>query len=119
MPTWFNESMMENHMHTHIRALLAGLCLALGTQVGHADANWPTKPVTIVLPSTAGAASDVLTRAVAAELAKMTGQSFIIDNRPGAAGVIALQKLKQSAPDGYTLGYGNINNLAVNPALFR
>lgn len=101
-------------------ALIGCLGLMFGTQYSHAaDSIWPTKTVTIVLPSTAGAASDVLTRAVAAELAKITGQAFIIDNRPGGAGVLALSKLKHSAPDGYTLSYGNINNLAVNPALFK
>jgi len=84
-----------------------------------AETAWPTKPVTLVLPATAGAASDVLTRAVAAELSKVTNQTFIIDNRPGAAGAIALSNLKRSAPDGYTLSYGNINNLAINPALFK
>ncbi|CAM3867573.1 Bug family tripartite tricarboxylate transporter substrate binding protein [Bordetella tumulicola] len=107
-------------MTLKVRILFGFLNLALGISCSYAaDLAWPTKTVTIVLPSTPGAASDVLTRAVAAELAKITGQSFIIDNKPGAAGAIALSNLKQSAPDGYTLSYGNINNLAVNPALFK
>jgi len=101
-------------------AFIAALGVISSLQYSHAtETAWPTKAVTIVLPSTPGAASDVLTRAVAAELAKITGQSFIIENRPGAAGAIALSHLKRSAPDGYTLSYGNINNLAINPALFK
>ncbi len=107
-------------MNHKICALIAFTSVISGLQYSHAaEATWPTKPVTIVLPSTAGAASDVLTRVIATEMAKITGQSFIIENKPGAAGAIALSDLKRSAPDGYTLSYGNINNLAINPALFR
>ncbi len=107
-------------MSKKIRALIASLSVLFCMGNSHAaDAAWPTKRVTIILPSAPGSASDVLTRAIASELAKNTGQSFVIDNRPGAAGMIALSALKQSTPDGYTLSYGNINNLAVNPALFK
>ncbi|MFD4840950.1 Bug family tripartite tricarboxylate transporter substrate binding protein [Achromobacter sp. NPDC058515] len=107
-------------MSHKICAFIALLSLILGMHGSlAAETAWPTKPVTIVLPATAGAASDVLTRAVAAELTKITGQSFIIENRPGAAGGIALSNLKRSAPDGHTLSYGNINNLAINPTLFK
>lgn len=119
MPT---RPLLRFRLHPRLLASLALACttLAAGLPAAHAaDALWPTKTVTIVLPSTPGAASDVLTRAVAAELARLTGQAFVIDNKPGAAGAIALAKLKNAAPDGYTLSYGNINNLAVNPALFK
>lgn len=107
-------------MSRKISAFIAslGVLVCVGNSQA-ADASWPTKRVTIILPSAPGSASDVLTRAIASELARRTGQSFVIDNRPGAAGMIALAALKQAAPDGYTLSYGNINNLAVNPALFK
>lgn len=104
-------------MNHTICAFAISLGLISGSHA--AEATWPTESVTLVLPSTPGAASDVLTRAIATELAKITGQSFIIDNKPGAAGAIALSNLKRSAPDGYTLSYGNINNLAINPSLFK
>lgn len=107
-------------MNQYICAFIASVSVISGLQYSHAaEVTWPTKPVTIVLPSTAGAASDVLTRAIAAEMAKITDQTFIIENKPGAAGAIALSNLKRSAPDGYTLSYGNINNLAINPSLFK
>ncbi|WP_354683462.1 tripartite tricarboxylate transporter substrate binding protein [Cupriavidus necator] len=85
---------------------------------GAADNAWPQKPVTVIVASAAGGSADVLTRVVLTHLAKETHANFVVDNRPGAAGNIGMAQVKRAAPDGYTLGYGNINTLAINPALF-
>ncbi|MES1149243.1 MAG: tripartite tricarboxylate transporter substrate-binding protein, partial [Bradyrhizobium guangdongense] len=65
--------------------------------------NFPSKPVHILVPYAAGGAVDVLARTLAAALARSWGQQPVIDNRPGAGGIIASQALTQAAPDGYTL----------------
>ncbi|CAG2134473.1 hypothetical protein LMG31506_01390 [Cupriavidus yeoncheonensis] len=83
-----------------------------------ADNPWPQKPVTVIVASAAGGSADVLTRVVLTHLARETHANFVVDNRPGAAGNIGMAQVKRAAPDGYTLGYGNINTLAINPALF-
>src|SRR4051812_21247406 len=88
--------------HEFIRALLAGTLFALlGTQA-HAQA-FPNKPVHILVPYAAGGAVDVLARTVSQSLSKIWGQQPVVENRPGAGGIIASQALTQSAPDGYTL----------------
>jgi tripartite-type tricarboxylate transporter receptor subunit TctC len=85
---------------------------------GAVETNWPTRPVTVIVPAAAGGGADVLTRIVTGHLTKLSGQSFIIDNKPGAAGGIGLSQLKRAARDGYTVAYGNLNTMAINPSLF-
>lgn len=96
--------------------LIAGL--ALGT-VGNASAqDFPTKPIRIVVPYTPGGATDNLARLCAQELTKAWGQPVIVDNRPGASGIIASQFVAEAAPDGYTLLLGTSTQLATNVALY-
>lgn len=69
--------------------------------------DWPTRTVTIVVPLGAGSSSDIMARTVAEQLSKQLGQSFIVENRPGAGGTIGANAVAKSAPDGYTvLAYG-------------
>jgi tripartite-type tricarboxylate transporter receptor subunit TctC len=84
-----------------------------------ATTDWPKRPVTVIIASAAGGSADVLSRIVLNHVAQDMGGNFIVENRPGAAGNIGMGLVKRAAPDGYTLGYGNINTLAVNPALFK
>lgn len=65
--------------------------------------SWPSKPVRVLVPYAAGGAVDVLARTLGQALAKPWGQQLVVDNRPGAGGIIASQALIQSAPDGTTL----------------
>nr|WP_085947657.1 tripartite tricarboxylate transporter substrate binding protein [Achromobacter piechaudii] len=80
---------------------------------------YPDKPITFVVPSAAGGSPDVLSRLITTQIAKDTGATMVIENRPGAAGNIGIALVKRAAPDGYTVGYGNINTLAVNRSLFK
>jgi tripartite-type tricarboxylate transporter receptor subunit TctC len=66
--------------------------------------SWPVKPVRVIVPFVPGGTADTLGRITAARLADNLGQSFVIDNRAGAGGVIGTELLARSAPDGYTLG---------------
>src|SRR5262245_16206579 len=83
-----------------IAAALVALALAGGA---HAQDRWPTKPIRMVVPFTPGAASDVLGRIVGQRLSEIYGQQIVIDNRPGAGGLIGSELVKHAAPDGYTL----------------
>jgi tripartite-type tricarboxylate transporter receptor subunit TctC len=80
--------------------------------------EFPTRPVTIVVPSTAGGGTDIISRIVGDQLSKQLGQAFIIDDRPGAGTVIGTVAAANAAADGYTLVAGLNANMAVNPSLF-
>ena len=88
-----------------INKLLGGLVLAILQLIlgGTAMAQYPDKPIRIILPFASGQGTDVATRLVMAEVSKKLGQAIIIDNRPGAGGVIAIQAVQKAAPDGYTI----------------
>jgi len=81
----------------------------------HAQAAWPQKPIRLVVPFAPGGSSEVVARSVAGELTKQLGQSVFVENKPGGAGVIAMQEVAKAGPDGYTLILGHVGTLAVNP----
>ena len=81
-------------------------------------AAYPEKAVTLVVAFTPGGPSDVLARIVGKKLSEIRGQSFVIDNRPGAGGNIAAELVARAAPDGYTLLMGNNSILATNASLY-
>lgn len=80
--------------------------------------NYPAKTIRLVLPFTAGSAVDVLARLYGQKVAENWGQQVLVDNRIGAAGIIGMEAIAKSAPDGYTLGMGNLATLAINPNLY-
>jgi tripartite-type tricarboxylate transporter receptor subunit TctC len=80
--------------------------------------TYPSKPIKIVVPFAAGGTTDLLARAVGAELQKSMGQSVIIDNRPGAGGNIGADVVAKSPPDGYTLLMGTVGTHAINQSLY-
>jgi len=94
---------------------LASMAL-LALDSGHAHAaTWPEKPITVIVPASAGSSLDQNVRRVTEEMAKLLKQAIVIDNRPGSGGAIALSALARSAPDGYTLGMGNTAGLVLTP----
>lgn len=82
-----------------------------------AQAGWPTRPLRLVVPFAPGGSSEIVARAVAAEMAKTIGQNVVVDNKPGAAGNIAMQEVANST-DEHTMILGHIGTLAVNPYIF-
>ena len=82
-----------------------------------AQAPWPSKPLRLVVPFAPGGSSEIVARAVAGEIGKTIGQSMFVDNKPGAAGNIAMQEVANSNDD-HTLILGHIGTLAVNPYIF-
>ncbi len=89
------------------------LALALLLAALPAHAAWPEKPIRFIVPSAAGGSPDVLMRVMTNELSKQMGVGIVVDNKPGASFTIGTAEIARSAPDGYTLGYGNIVSLAV------
>ena len=82
-------------------------------------ADYPSRPVTLVVAFTPGGPSDVLARILGKKLEGMLGQPFVIENRPGAGGNVAAELVAHAAPDGYTLLNGNNSILATNAALYK
>src|SRR5580698_9099183 len=98
------------------RAMLALLCFTLAPACGQ---TWPQKPVRVIVPFPAGGGTDVVARMVADHLSKLLGQPIFVENRGGANGAVGLQALKQSDPDGYTLGFTSDTPMTVNPWLYK
>jgi tripartite-type tricarboxylate transporter receptor subunit TctC len=99
-----------------IRFVVAALAALLAHS---AQAQWPTKPIRLVVPFAPGGSSSIVARAVAIEMEKGLGQPIIIDNKPGGGGNVAMQDVARADPDGYTLIIGHIGTLAVNPFMFE
>src|SRR3954463_9872044 len=94
--------------------VLVVLVLASGAA---AAAGYPEKPIRFIVPSAPGGSVDVLMRILVQQLSAQMGQPFVVENKPGAAFVPGTLDIVKAAPDGYTLGYGNIVSLAVNRTL--
>ena len=101
-----------------LTSLTAGLALAFA---GHAAAQeWPTaKPITYVVPFTAGGSTDVVGRTVTEKLQVVLKQTVIVDNKPGQGGGIGASFVAKAAPDGYTLFGGTISTHAINASLYK
>jgi tripartite-type tricarboxylate transporter receptor subunit TctC len=80
-----------------------------------AEAAWPERPVAVLVPFAAGGISDVLARLTAERLQAAFGRTFVVENEPGAAGVVAAQRVARSQPDGYTLFFSTISQIAIAP----
>lgn len=83
-----------------------------------AHAQYPNKPIRLVVPFAPGGSSEIISRAFAQEMSKILGVNMYVENKGGAAGNIAMQDVKGAPPDGYTVILGHVGTLAVNPAMF-
>lgn len=90
------------------------VCLAAMSASGGATAAYPDRPLRYIVPQAAGSASDTTARVIAFELTRILGQQVVVDNRPGGGLTIGIDLVVRAAPDGYTVGYGNIGGLAIN-----
>jgi tripartite-type tricarboxylate transporter receptor subunit TctC len=99
-------------------AASAAAAILLIANPASAQAQWPTKPVRIVVPFAPGGTTDILARAMAPELSKAFGQQFIVDNRAGAGGNLGAEIVARAPNDGYTLLMGTVGTHGINRALY-
>jgi tripartite-type tricarboxylate transporter receptor subunit TctC len=107
-------------------SLLTALLMVAGVVGGgaaraqaQAAAEWPAKPVTIVVPSSPGGGTDAYGRILAQALTEQMKQSFVVENKPGASGAIGATAVAQAAPDGYTVLVASNSSLGINPGLYK
>jgi tripartite-type tricarboxylate transporter receptor subunit TctC len=99
------------------RALLAfSLLIASGTACAQ---GYPDRPLRIIVPQAAGGGLDIVVRALAGKLTETWGQQIVVDNRPGANGIIGMEQIAKAKPDGYTIGAGFTSVLTVNSSVYK
>src|SRR5712691_6403824 len=94
-------------------AMAAAFCAAAASAQ-----PYPSKPIRLVVPFAPGGSSTIVARAFSAEMSKGLGQQFVVENKPGAGGNIAMEEVAKAEPDGYTLIIGHVGTLAMNPYMF-
>ena len=99
-----------------MKAVIAGVLLALG--LSPAFAQYPNKPIRVLIAQAPGSATDVISRVVGNRLSEALGQPIVIEARPGAGGALGTEAAARSAPDGYTLFMANNSTHGSNPALY-
>lgn len=97
----------------------AALCIASLAAGAALAADYPDKPIRLVVPFPAGGATDLMARALGQKLAERLGQSVVIDNRAGAGGGVGAEAVAAAAPDGYTLLFATMGSLTINPNLYK
>ena len=118
--------MVSNSLHGPLSRreslLRAALFLAFAGAPAAASAQpgaYPAKPVKLVIPYPPGGGTDITGRAMAQKLSEFLGQSVVIENKPGATGMIGAASVAKSAPDGYTVLFGAASEMAINASLFK
>jgi len=97
--------------------LLLSLCTVLAHLASPALAQWPDRPIKLIVPFAAGSSSDTIARIIGAKLGERLGQQIVVENRVGASTVIGTDAVAKAAPDGYTLGLANTTTHAASAAL--
>ena len=103
-----------SHFRRHMLMAIAAVSLTAGA---HAQDTWPSKPISLVVASGAGSGVDIMARELAQKLGAALNQTIIVDNKPGASGMVAGQIVARAKPDGYTLLYSNASFITVAPAV--
>jgi tripartite-type tricarboxylate transporter receptor subunit TctC len=101
-----------------IAAFTAALCCAAAA-LAQTSGAYPSKPIRLIVPFAPGGSSSIVARAFSAEMSKGLGQQFVVENKPGAGGNIAMEEVAKAEPDGYTLIIGHVGTLAMNPYMFE
>jgi tripartite-type tricarboxylate transporter receptor subunit TctC len=96
--------------------LVSALCLAAGAAI--AQEKYPSRPIKVLVPYAPGGAVDIVTRIVTEAMRQTLGQPFVVENKPGAYGILAVQDMARARPDGYTLLFGNNNANVITPILY-
>jgi tripartite-type tricarboxylate transporter receptor subunit TctC len=107
--------------HKSIHALLGFLLASslFSSVFAAPELDWPKKPIVAILPFPAGGSTDVFARSIGVPLGEALGQAVVIDNKPGAGGMIALGAAAKASPDGYTLLFSALTNQSISYSLFK
>jgi tripartite-type tricarboxylate transporter receptor subunit TctC len=102
-------------------AIRAGAALALALTCAHAPAQapYPARPVTMIVPFPPGGGTDVGARLIAQKLTLKWGQTVVVENRGGAAGIVGMDAAAKAKPDGHTIVMGNVGTIAINQSLYK
>jgi len=100
-------------------AILAAALVALAGNSAMAQDKYPSKAVKIVVPYAPGGATDITSRIFGEQLKNILGQQFVVESKPGAFGIVAIEEMVRSRPDGHTLMIGNVSTNAITPVLFK
>ncbi len=95
-----------------------GALLLIAAGAAHAQ-TWPNRPIKLIVPTGPGAATDVMARMMSDSVSRALGQQLVVENLPGASGIIAHQAAARAAADGYTFLFTNTSGLATNPVTFK
>lgn len=106
------------HLRQPLQAL-AALALLASALSAHAEAPWPTRTITLIVPGAAGGSTDIPARLLAQKLGQRLGQSVIVDNKPGAGGSLGASLVARAQPDGYTVLVGNSGSNAINYTAYK
>jgi tripartite-type tricarboxylate transporter receptor subunit TctC len=107
-------------LRTFRAVLLCVVTLALaGVEASAQSAAYPDKPVKILVPYAPGGATDIVARIIGEQMRQLLGQPVVIENKPGANGIIAVEEMARAKPDGHTLLVGNVTTNAIAPVLYR
>ena len=104
-------------LRTFSRALLCCAVVVLATTAS--AQTWPSRPIKLIVPTGPGAATDMMARLVADGASRTLGQPMVVENMPGASGILAHQSVARAQPDGYTLLFTNTSGMAINPVSFK
>jgi tripartite-type tricarboxylate transporter receptor subunit TctC len=110
---------MEETMRHLGTILISSILLTSSAQAVSAQDKYPSRPIKVLVPYAPGGATDITARLVGDEFQKITGQGFVVLNKPGANGLLAIDELVKSDPDGYTVMIGNVSTNAITPILYK
>jgi tripartite-type tricarboxylate transporter receptor subunit TctC len=104
-------------MKRRLALIIAAFVLALASPAQAQD-KFPSKPIKVITAYGPGSATDIIIRILGEQLRQILGQSVVVENKPGAFGIIAIEEMARARPDGYTLMIGNVSTNAITPVLF-
>ena len=115
-----HESMGTAMTFSHLAtALVMGAALWCGPALADEAADYPSRPIRLIVPAAPGGISDILARLLADNLNRMFGQSVVVENRGAAGGNLGVEMVAKAEPDGYSLSLIQVGNVAINPYLYK
>jgi tripartite-type tricarboxylate transporter receptor subunit TctC len=111
-----NDCREDNNVKRLVLLLVSAVCIAAGAAA--AQDKYPSRPIKVLVPYAPGGAVDIVTRIVTEQMRQTLGQTFVVENKPGAYGILAIQDMARARPDGYTIMFGNNNANVITPILY-